>query len=461
MLLALLSLITSFAAHANVVGAGTETFNPTTDQLDYVTVQSTKTLAPGLFNLGLFLDYASNSLPQIDTFTTRNARFADDMAVFDVAVGLGLARNWDFGVSVPSIVEQTVDAPQIYGDFATRGRTDIAVNTKYRLTGNSGGGVAAIATVNFLQTEDDPFSGVNPGPILNLELAADQTWGKVFAAAANVGYRWRKAGTQFPNSPIDPLQNQIIGSLAASYFFESTDTKLIGEFFGAIPSESAGANLSRSLESFEALAALRHEFSETIGAQVGASTELAQGIASPDYRFYAGLTIQLGPVWKTGREKNIRSIEPSRVTFEDGTPAVSSEEAIEAARSPKTAREMNAPTSTPEEVKRVGDVLFEPGQATFTADGEAILQPIIDDLKASEWIALTIAVHGDSMGSSTDVMDLTQARANAIKSYFTEKRIPQEKMKAVGYGASVPVVSNGNYQGRRYNRRVEFLIDRK
>ena len=50
-------------ALGNVVGVDAQNFNATTSGLDFVTVQSSQTLAPCIFNLGLFGNYARNTLP--------------------------------------------------------------------------------------------------------------------------------------------------------------------------------------------------------------------------------------------------------------------------------------------------------------------------------------------------------------------------------------------------------------
>ena len=68
--LLLLSLVACMRAQANVVGADTQNFNPTNDGLDFVTVHSSKTLSPGLLNLGVFVNYAVNSLPNYEDTTT-------------------------------------------------------------------------------------------------------------------------------------------------------------------------------------------------------------------------------------------------------------------------------------------------------------------------------------------------------------------------------------------------------
>ena len=53
---ALIICFQSFSLFANVTGSDAQNFNPTTNGLDFVTVQSSSTLEPGVFNFGVFLN---------------------------------------------------------------------------------------------------------------------------------------------------------------------------------------------------------------------------------------------------------------------------------------------------------------------------------------------------------------------------------------------------------------------
>jgi hypothetical protein len=66
------------SAKANVVGADTQNFNPITSGLDFVTVQSSATLSPWVFNFGYFLNYAVNSLPEYEEGGSRT-NFSDSL----------------------------------------------------------------------------------------------------------------------------------------------------------------------------------------------------------------------------------------------------------------------------------------------------------------------------------------------------------------------------------------------
>src|SRR4051812_47573442 len=105
-------LVTLFAVQptfANVIGPGAQNFNSTTDGLDYVTVQSSKTLLPGIVNLGFFINNAYNTLPYLDSSTQSKVKLNDQVLGADFNAGLGIMDRWDAGISFPFILAQKVN----------------------------------------------------------------------------------------------------------------------------------------------------------------------------------------------------------------------------------------------------------------------------------------------------------------------------------------------------------------
>jgi hypothetical protein len=195
--------------HANVVGADTQNFNPTNDGLDFVTVHSSETLTPGLLNLGVFLNYAVNTLPNyVDLTTQTRANFRDSLLSSDVNFALGLTPGWEAGISFPAVLNQSLndDGNVLHGQFTQTGLTEFRVMTKLRFWGDQDKGIGSVFSVNFNAISDDPFLGSGAGPTYNAELVADTTLDK-FALGANIGYRKRNPGSPL-NVPIQPLQDQ-------------------------------------------------------------------------------------------------------------------------------------------------------------------------------------------------------------------------------------------------------------
>src|SRR5690349_5254503 len=126
MRIVILLLLCATAAHANVVGPAWQNFNTTTDGLDYVTVQSSKTLTPGIINVGVFANDAVNTLPYLDSNTQSRVRLNDNLLGLDLNAGVGLADRWDAGVSFPFILQQSVgDQGDVHGQFLDYGLTEV------------------------------------------------------------------------------------------------------------------------------------------------------------------------------------------------------------------------------------------------------------------------------------------------------------------------------------------------
>ena len=227
--LSLITLLFISSAQANVVGIDSQNFNPTSNGIDFVTVQSSETLEPGIVNLGLFFNYAVNTLPNYQNTTTQGRdEPQDELISMDVSIGLGLTKNWDIGFTVPQVLWQNVDETTTVfrGQFENTGVTEYRFNTKYRFFGDANGGLATILSLNYFVIENYPFTGVDPGPTINAELAYDFTVGK-FNFGTNIGYRFRNPGEPVPNVPVEPYPDQFIFSLASSYLVSSIDTKMI------------------------------------------------------------------------------------------------------------------------------------------------------------------------------------------------------------------------------------------
>lgn len=66
--------------------------------------------------------------------------------------------------------------------------------------------------------------------------------------------------------------------------------------------------------------------------------------------------------------------------------------------------------------------------------------------------------HTDSDGNELSNLKLSQARAEAVRTYLINQGVAADRLVAVGFGEAMPVESNATAQGKANNRRVEFLI---
>jgi outer membrane protein OmpA-like peptidoglycan-associated protein len=119
------------------------------------------------------------------------------------------------------------------------------------------------------------------------------------------------------------------------------------------------------------------------------------------------------------------------------------------------------------EVVRWGDNLTinMPGGVTFATDSanlnpqfHAALDKIAATLVDYNQTVVQVAGHTDSTGSHAYNMQLSQRRADSVKTYLTGRGVTAQRLQAVGAGPDHPVADNATPEGRAQNRRVEITI---
>lgn len=106
-------------------------------------------------------------------------------------------------------------------------------------------------------------------------------------------------------------------------------------------------------------------------------------------------------------------------------------------------------------------IRFETGKATIDPGSTYILDEVADILKSNPGISkMTIEGHTDSVGDAALNKQLSQDRADAVKTYIVGKGIDAGRMDAKGFGAEQPIASNDTEEGRATNRRVAFKVVR-
>lgn len=443
-------------AGANVVGVSNQNFNPVNDGLDFVTVHSSKTLRPGLLNVGLFLNYAVNTLPNYeDSAAQSRTGFQDSLLSSDVNFGLGVARRWEVGMSFPSVLAQKIDSDlnTFGGEYAQTGLTETRLMTKVRLAGDSDSGLASVFSVNFNHVRNDPFLGRNPGPTYNFELAADTLISKRVAFAVNAGYRMRNAGAPVEDVPITPFKNSYIASTAMSYLFSQWDTKIIAEVFGSWPDGKQQHISGRQASTAEALLGIKTDLTRALALHAGGGTELIHGTASPDWRVYTGINWVVGPLFNRPKPVIVRVARPQHI-----------QKVLERAAVNISDKNSN-PFLGPPQLKEdfvMSDILFEFDSVDVNPEFRDLLQRLAEYLQRPPvFKSLVIEGHSDTIGDSKYNLELSRRRAENVHAFLVNLGLPAARIKSVGYGAAKPIASNGNFQGRALNRRVEFKVLRQ
>jgi outer membrane protein OmpA-like peptidoglycan-associated protein len=99
-------------------------------------------------------------------------------------------------------------------------------------------------------------------------------------------------------------------------------------------------------------------------------------------------------------------------------------------------------------------IYFNSGKSTIKAESFPDIDKLAGILKAHPEVKATIEGHTDSQGDDKMNLDLSKARAQAVKDYLISKGVDADHLSSEGYGETRPVADNGTAEGRAKNRRV-------
>jgi len=106
-------------------------------------------------------------------------------------------------------------------------------------------------------------------------------------------------------------------------------------------------------------------------------------------------------------------------------------------------------------------ILFLPADAALSLTGEQLLDEIALMLKQRPWHIL-VEGHTDNQAISTprylSNWELSSARATSVTRYLISRGIKPQRLSAIGYADTRPLVSNKTEQGRGKNRRVALVL---
>lgn len=107
-------------------------------------------------------------------------------------------------------------------------------------------------------------------------------------------------------------------------------------------------------------------------------------------------------------------------------------------------------------------VEFENGKSDILKSMHSDLSKLANFLIDHPQLHVTISGHTDSAGREEANLRLSQGRADAIKAYLEDEyKINPDRVTAIGYGSSKPIVQEITDDHKQLNRRVEFEISRK
>ena len=292
-LLLSLTLCFPILSAANVLG-NFQTFSPTADQFYFETVNSSKTLQPGWINVAVYGSHAKNSLLVYSSITDQSTKlnYQDSMQSYDFIAAFGVQKNLHAFIQMPGVLSQAPDAGQDKSVSIRSGLTSFRPGFKWDISEKKTGGWGLVGSLDYPATKEDPFSGVNPGPIINIEGVYDIRTERD-AMAFNVGYRKRTPGSTPANPVMFPLKDQLTASVGYTKKI-SESMWWVTEAFTSYPIIKTPYNKASDISSMEVLGALRYEPETNLIAHLGGTLEALPGGLAPTYRMFAGLSYSFG-----------------------------------------------------------------------------------------------------------------------------------------------------------------------
>jgi outer membrane protein OmpA-like peptidoglycan-associated protein len=109
-------------------------------------------------------------------------------------------------------------------------------------------------------------------------------------------------------------------------------------------------------------------------------------------------------------------------------------------------------------VVNMSDVLFDSGKFTLRPLAREKLAKISGIVLAYTSLKLAVEGNTDSVGTEAYNQELSEQRAEGVRSYLTHEGVPQSSTTSEGFGKSRPIASNDTAEGRQQNRRVELVV---
>ena len=102
-------------------------------------------------------------------------------------------------------------------------------------------------------------------------------------------------------------------------------------------------------------------------------------------------------------------------------------------------------------------IRFDVGKATLKPESMGIINEVVDLMKDHPDLNFSVEGHTDSDGDDAFNMELSDKRAETVKSTMIDMGIAADRLESKGLGESMPITDNSSPEGKANNRRVEFV----
>ncbi len=120
------------------------------------------------------------------------------------------------------------------------------------------------------------------------------------------------------------------------------------------------------------------------------------------------------------------------------------------------------PDELPADVLRftgaIRGITFETGRDVIRSSSTRTLSEALAVLNDYPALRMEVQGHTDNVGNDATNLDLSQRRADAVVRWFVDAGVDPSRLRALGYGETLPLADNDSDAGRAENRRVEFRL---
>ncbi len=113
------------------------------------------------------------------------------------------------------------------------------------------------------------------------------------------------------------------------------------------------------------------------------------------------------------------------------------------------------------ELIALNNLFFERGKPALQKKSYSELDRLLDLLKSNPSMEIEIHGHSNNLGPHDALVELSNSRAESVKTYLVNKGINKKRMLCKGFGPDKPIADNSTPDGRLKNQRVEFKIIKK
>ncbi len=106
----------------------------------------------------------------------------------------------------------------------------------------------------------------------------------------------------------------------------------------------------------------------------------------------------------------------------------------------------------------LNNIFFESGRAELKPISYVELNRAVQLLKDNGTMVIEVGGHTDNVGSEDLNKKLSQSRADAVVDYMVLAGVEQARLQSKGYGEAMPIADNTSTEGKKANRRTEFVI---